>query len=62
MSVISCVQHFSSSLGGILTSMILFKNSNEKLENMLSVTIISAILFITVPLILKNIQSKLKEA
>lgn len=62
MSVISCVQHFSSSLGGILTSMILFKNANEKLENMISVTIISTILFIMVPLILKNIQSKLKEA
>ncbi len=56
MSVISCIQHLASSMGAILTSVILINGADGKLENMNIVAIIAAILFLIIPLILYKIE------
>ena len=56
MSVISCVQHLASSAGSILASIILVNQTGSKLLNMEIVTIISIILFLIAPFILKYIE------
>ncbi len=58
MSIISCVQHLASSLGSILASIILVNKIGTRLENMELVAIISAILFLIVPFILRAIEKK----
>ncbi len=61
MSVISCIQHLASSAGAILTSIILVNGVNGKLENMNIVAIISATLFLVIPLILYKIEKLNKQ-
>ena len=55
MSVISCIQHLSASVGAILTSCIIVER-NGKLENMDISAFISIILFLIAPLILIKIE------
>lgn len=58
MSLISCIQHISSSLGAVLTSLILAKEGGI-LKNMEIVAFIAAILFLIIPPILKLIEKHL---
>jgi multidrug resistance protein len=56
MSVISCVQHLASSAGSILASIILVNQVGSKIINMEIVVIISIILFLITPFMLKYIE------
>lgn len=59
MSIISCVQHIASSLGAVLTSMILVTENNGHLTNMGIVALIALILFLGAPLLLNKVEKKI---
>lgn len=59
MSIISCIQHIASSLGAILTSLILIESGN-KLQNMEIVAIIASLMFLIAPIILYKIEYRIK--
>lgn len=56
LSIISCVQHIACSAGSILSSIILKNNTGERIENMETVSIISAILFLIVPFFFRYLE------
>lgn len=59
MSVISCVQHIASSFGAILTSMILTTDARGHLENNEWVALVALILFLSVPILLKDVEKRI---